>query len=232
MRIDVLTLFPGVFPGPLAESIPGRALERGLAELRAHDLHRIAAPVDALQHTEIGPDFGLGHAATGFEHADHAPDVRAPGHLPAEVHVAELREDPTADDDLVFAGLEHPPGDDAEAFAHADCAGRDAAKRHVGAGAGAAHGQVHDRVELGRRDRPERVPGDASRRDDDVDLLPAERARQLVGRTAAQHQRDVVPPGQIERGAESLAHRQQRDEHRNHAADANDRAATQVITNL
>ena len=38
MRIDVLTLFPGVFPGPLAESIPGRALERGLAELHAHDL--------------------------------------------------------------------------------------------------------------------------------------------------------------------------------------------------
>ena len=38
MRIDVITLFPGVFPGPLAESIPGRALERGLAELRAHDL--------------------------------------------------------------------------------------------------------------------------------------------------------------------------------------------------
>ena len=38
MRIDVITLFPGVFPGPLAESIPGRALERGLAELHAHDL--------------------------------------------------------------------------------------------------------------------------------------------------------------------------------------------------
>jgi tRNA (guanine37-N1)-methyltransferase len=38
MRIDVITLFPGVFPGPLAESIPGRALERGLAKLHAHDL--------------------------------------------------------------------------------------------------------------------------------------------------------------------------------------------------
>jgi tRNA (guanine37-N1)-methyltransferase len=38
MRIDVITLFPGLFPGPLAESIPGRALERGLADLRAHDL--------------------------------------------------------------------------------------------------------------------------------------------------------------------------------------------------
>jgi tRNA (guanine37-N1)-methyltransferase len=38
MRIDVITLFPSIFPGPLAESIPGRALERGLAELHAHDL--------------------------------------------------------------------------------------------------------------------------------------------------------------------------------------------------
>lgn len=38
MRIDVITLFPSVFPGPLAESIPGRALERELVELHAHGL--------------------------------------------------------------------------------------------------------------------------------------------------------------------------------------------------
>lgn len=40
MRIDVITLFPSIFPGPLAESIPGRALGRGLAELHAHDLRQ------------------------------------------------------------------------------------------------------------------------------------------------------------------------------------------------
>lgn len=40
MRIDVITLFPALFPGPLAESIPGRALDRGLAELHAHDLRQ------------------------------------------------------------------------------------------------------------------------------------------------------------------------------------------------
>ncbi len=40
MRIDVITLFPAIFPGPLAESIPGRALERGLAKLCAHDLRQ------------------------------------------------------------------------------------------------------------------------------------------------------------------------------------------------
>lgn len=38
LRIDVITLFPGLFPGPVGESIPGRALTRGLAELHAHDL--------------------------------------------------------------------------------------------------------------------------------------------------------------------------------------------------
>ena|SRR5688572_16179296 len=38
MRIDVITLFPGLYPGPLGVSIPGRALERGLATLVAHDL--------------------------------------------------------------------------------------------------------------------------------------------------------------------------------------------------
>ena len=38
LRFDVITLFPGLFPGPLAESIPGRALARGLAQLVAHDL--------------------------------------------------------------------------------------------------------------------------------------------------------------------------------------------------
>lgn len=40
MRIDVITLFPALFPGPLAESIPGRALGRGIAELHSHDLRR------------------------------------------------------------------------------------------------------------------------------------------------------------------------------------------------
>ena len=38
LRIDVVTIFAELFPGPLGASIPGRALERGLAELRAHDL--------------------------------------------------------------------------------------------------------------------------------------------------------------------------------------------------
>jgi tRNA (guanine37-N1)-methyltransferase len=40
LRIDVVTLFPEIYPGPLGLSISGRALERGLASLAAHDLRR------------------------------------------------------------------------------------------------------------------------------------------------------------------------------------------------
>ena len=40
MRIDVLTLFPEMFPGPLGESIIGRASAKGLAEINAIDLRK------------------------------------------------------------------------------------------------------------------------------------------------------------------------------------------------
>lgn len=36
--VDVLTAFPEMFPGPLAHSVAGRALERGVARIRARDL--------------------------------------------------------------------------------------------------------------------------------------------------------------------------------------------------
>jgi tRNA (guanine37-N1)-methyltransferase len=38
LEIDVLTLFPSMIAGPLAESIPGRIQERGLVDIRVHDL--------------------------------------------------------------------------------------------------------------------------------------------------------------------------------------------------
>lgn len=38
VRIDVLTLFPGMFSGPLTESILQRAREQGLLEIQLHDL--------------------------------------------------------------------------------------------------------------------------------------------------------------------------------------------------
>jgi tRNA (guanine37-N1)-methyltransferase len=44
-KIDVLTLFPELFPGPLGESVIGRASGRGLIDLKAHDIRDFA--VDA-----------------------------------------------------------------------------------------------------------------------------------------------------------------------------------------
>ena len=38
MRIDVVTIFPGIFEGPLRESLLGRAIEVGLLDVRVHDL--------------------------------------------------------------------------------------------------------------------------------------------------------------------------------------------------
>ena len=38
LEVDVLTLFPAMVDGPLRESIPGRILERGLAEVHVRDL--------------------------------------------------------------------------------------------------------------------------------------------------------------------------------------------------
>jgi tRNA (guanine37-N1)-methyltransferase len=38
LEIEVLTLFPAIFEAPLAASIPGRILEKGLATIRVHDL--------------------------------------------------------------------------------------------------------------------------------------------------------------------------------------------------
>ncbi|MEZ0240009.1 MAG: tRNA (guanosine(37)-N1)-methyltransferase TrmD [Chloroflexota bacterium] len=40
LEIDIIALFPAMLDGPLSESIPGRIRERGLAEIRIHDLRR------------------------------------------------------------------------------------------------------------------------------------------------------------------------------------------------
>lgn len=42
MRIDILTIFPGIFEGPLRESLLGKAVERGLLDVRVHDIRSSA----------------------------------------------------------------------------------------------------------------------------------------------------------------------------------------------
>jgi tRNA (guanine37-N1)-methyltransferase len=45
MRFDLITLFPEIFPGPLAAGVVGRALEQGLIEIHAHDLRQFGLGV-------------------------------------------------------------------------------------------------------------------------------------------------------------------------------------------
>lgn len=40
LEIDVVCLFPGMLEAPLSESIPGRTQERGLVDIRIHDLRQ------------------------------------------------------------------------------------------------------------------------------------------------------------------------------------------------
>jgi tRNA (guanine37-N1)-methyltransferase len=40
LEIDVVCLFPAMIEGPLSESIPGRTQDRGLVDVRVHDLRR------------------------------------------------------------------------------------------------------------------------------------------------------------------------------------------------
>lgn len=42
MRIDILTLFPDMFPGYLSQSILNKAIERGLVEIHVHDMRQWA----------------------------------------------------------------------------------------------------------------------------------------------------------------------------------------------
>lgn len=43
MRIDILTIFPGMFRGPFEESIIKRALDKGLVSIYIHDIRRWAS---------------------------------------------------------------------------------------------------------------------------------------------------------------------------------------------
>jgi tRNA (guanine37-N1)-methyltransferase len=43
VRIDIVTIFPGYFDGPLRQSLLGKAVDRGLLDVRVHDLRGWAA---------------------------------------------------------------------------------------------------------------------------------------------------------------------------------------------
>jgi tRNA (guanine37-N1)-methyltransferase len=55
IRFDVLTLFPGIFEGPLRESLLGRAIQSGLVEVHVHDVRDHAHD----KHRQVD-DYGFG----------------------------------------------------------------------------------------------------------------------------------------------------------------------------
>lgn len=42
MRVDILTIFPGIFEGPLRESLLGKAIAAGILDVRVHDIREHA----------------------------------------------------------------------------------------------------------------------------------------------------------------------------------------------
>ena len=57
MRVDILTLFPGIFSGPLDHSILARAREAGLLTVEVHDLRDYA---EGKHRVTDDPPFGGG----------------------------------------------------------------------------------------------------------------------------------------------------------------------------
>ncbi|MDP9402681.1 MAG: tRNA (guanosine(37)-N1)-methyltransferase TrmD [Actinomycetota bacterium] len=75
MRIEVLTIFPGLIEGYLAESLIGKARSRGLLDLRVHDLRSATAdPHRSVDDTPFGGGAGM---------------VLAPGPIFAAVEAAQ-----------------------------------------------------------------------------------------------------------------------------------------------
>lgn len=55
MRIDILTIFPGIFEGALRESLLGKAIEEGLLDVGVHDIREFTED----RHRQVD-DYGFG----------------------------------------------------------------------------------------------------------------------------------------------------------------------------
>ena len=64
MRVDVLTIFPGLFESPLRQSLLGKAIEAGLLDVRVHDIRDHSAdPHRKVDDTAYGGGPGMVMAA-------------------------------------------------------------------------------------------------------------------------------------------------------------------------
>ncbi|HOK06900.1 MAG TPA: tRNA (guanosine(37)-N1)-methyltransferase TrmD [Syntrophales bacterium] len=70
LRFDILTLFPGMFDSPLDSSLLRRARERGIIDVRVHDIRQFA--VDRHRVTDDAPYGGGGGMVMKVEPIDRA----------------------------------------------------------------------------------------------------------------------------------------------------------------
>jgi len=59
VRVDVLTIFPGIPESPLRESLLGKAVERGLLDVRVHDIRDHAEDRRMVDDTSFGGGPGM-----------------------------------------------------------------------------------------------------------------------------------------------------------------------------
>ena len=59
MRIDVVTIFPAILESPLRESLLGKAIERGLIDVRVHDVRPHAEDRRMVDDTSFGGGPGM-----------------------------------------------------------------------------------------------------------------------------------------------------------------------------
>jgi tRNA (guanine37-N1)-methyltransferase len=84
VRIDVVTIFPEVFPGPLGVGVLGRAQQRGLADLRVWDLRAFTADRHrSVDDVPYGGGAGMVMKVEPFVEAVDAIRAAAPGAAPA-----------------------------------------------------------------------------------------------------------------------------------------------------
>ena len=82
-RFDIITIFPEMFPGPLAAGIIGKANDRGLFSIQAHDLRDFADP----PHRQVDDEPFGGGAGMVYK---PEPLYRALDHVAASVRSSKL----------------------------------------------------------------------------------------------------------------------------------------------
>ena len=80
MRVDILTIFPGIFGSPLRESLLGKAIDAGILDVRIHDIRDFAeGPHQQVDDTSFGGGPGVSSPRPESEKSCDASRSRTSG---------------------------------------------------------------------------------------------------------------------------------------------------------